>query len=114
MITRVRAKFAEGVLKPLDYLDLEEGCEVLVSIEGDGVQAVATDESSNKHTRVGDLQISEGPTGTPSSGYRLKNQREAARRLIAMGGSAPGIADIPRRKSNRPTGPGPAEGEDGR
>ena len=33
MITNVRAKFSEGVLRPLEPLDLEEGKEVMVSIE---------------------------------------------------------------------------------
>lgn len=113
MITRVRAKFAEGVLKPLDHLDLEEGCEVLVSIEGDGIQAVVTDVPGSKHAKVDGRQTSEENTDTRPSAYRLKNQREAAQRLIAMGGSAPDTEDIPRRRSNRHSGPEPAEGEDG-
>ena len=33
MITNVRARFSEGVLSPLEPLDLEEGAEVTVSIE---------------------------------------------------------------------------------
>ena len=33
MITNVRARFSEGVLKPLEPLDLREGAEVTVSIE---------------------------------------------------------------------------------
>ena len=114
MIARVRAKFAKGVLQPLDHLDLEEGCEVLVSIEGDGIQAVATDVPSGEHTGVDGFQVSEEITTTLPSGYRLRSQQEAARRLVAMGGSAPSIADIPRRRSNRPTGSRPVEGEDGR
>ncbi len=101
MIARVRARFAEGVLKPLDHLDLEDGAEVIVSIEDGGIQTVATEGS-------------EEATGTPSSGYLLKSQREAAKRLIAMGGSAPDIEDIPRRRSNRLTEPGRAEDEGGR
>ena len=36
---------------------------------------------------------------TAPKGYPLKSQREAAQRLIAMGGSAPGMEDIPRRRS---------------
>ena len=114
MITKVRARFAKGVLKPLDHLDLEEGCEVLVSIERDGVQAVATDVSNGEHALLDGLQASEETTDTPPSGYGMRNQREAARRLIAMGGSAPGIDGTPRRRSDRPSDPEPAEGEDGR
>ena len=33
MITNVRARFPEGVLWPLEPLDLEEGAEMTVSIE---------------------------------------------------------------------------------
>ena len=33
MITNVRARFPEGVLWPLESLDLEEGAEMTVSIE---------------------------------------------------------------------------------
>ena len=33
MAKKLRAKFANGVLKPLDKLDLEEGAEVTVSID---------------------------------------------------------------------------------
>ena len=33
MITSVKARFSNGVLTPLDPLDLEEGEEVMVSIE---------------------------------------------------------------------------------
>ena len=33
MITTIRAKFSQGVLQPLEPLDLEEGREVLVRIE---------------------------------------------------------------------------------
>ena len=34
MITNVKAKYANGVLTPLEPLDLEEGAEVTVSVEG--------------------------------------------------------------------------------
>lgn len=37
--------------------------------------------------------------GTAPKGYPLKSQREAAQRLIAMGGSTPDMEDIPRRRS---------------
>ena len=33
MITRVRAKFTNGHIVPLERLDIEEGAEVMVSIE---------------------------------------------------------------------------------
>ncbi len=34
MITNVKARYANGVLTPLEPLDLEEGAEVMVSVEG--------------------------------------------------------------------------------
>ena len=34
MITKVRARYANGVLTPLEPLDLEEGVEVVLSLEG--------------------------------------------------------------------------------
>ncbi len=45
MTTSVRARYSNGVLTPLDPLDLEEGKEVIVSVEeahvtGRGAQAV--------------------------------------------------------------------------
>lgn len=33
MSTRVRARYADGVLTPLEPLDLEEGCEIDMSLE---------------------------------------------------------------------------------
>lgn len=33
MIANVRARFSDGVLRPLEPLDLEEGADVMVSIE---------------------------------------------------------------------------------
>lgn len=33
MITNVRARFSDGVLRPLEPLNLEEGADVMVSIE---------------------------------------------------------------------------------
>ena len=35
MVTHVKAKYANGVLTPLEPLDLEEGAEVMVSVEED-------------------------------------------------------------------------------
>ncbi|MDD9995379.1 MAG: antitoxin family protein [Dehalococcoidia bacterium] len=35
MTTHVRARYANGVLTPLEPLDLEEGAEVTVSVEGE-------------------------------------------------------------------------------
>ncbi len=34
MIANVRARFSDGALRPLEPLDLEEGADVMVSIEG--------------------------------------------------------------------------------
>ena len=44
MNTYVRAKFSQGVLRPLEPLDLEEGVEVTVSIE-DGQTSASESES---------------------------------------------------------------------
>ena len=35
MTIRVRAKFADGVLTPLEPLQLQDGCEVVVSVDGE-------------------------------------------------------------------------------
>ena len=37
-MTAVRAKYENGVLTPLEPLDLAEGAEVMVSVEGAGAQ----------------------------------------------------------------------------
>ena len=34
MVIKVRARYADGVLTPLEPLDLEEGVEVVISLEG--------------------------------------------------------------------------------
>ena len=34
MTIRVRARYAEGVLTPLEPLELQDGCEVVVSVDG--------------------------------------------------------------------------------
>lgn len=44
MITNIRARFSEGMLRPLEPLDLEEGVEVTVSIE-DGQTSASESES---------------------------------------------------------------------
>ena len=44
MITNIRARFSEGMLRPLEPLDLEEGAEVTVSIE-DGQTSASEPES---------------------------------------------------------------------
>ena len=41
MTTYVRARFSEGVLKPLEPLDLEEGAEVTVTIEDSSPKGLA-------------------------------------------------------------------------
>ncbi|MCY4617734.1 MAG: antitoxin family protein [Chloroflexi bacterium] len=33
MTTSIKARYANGVLTPLDPLDLDEGCEVLLTVE---------------------------------------------------------------------------------
>ena len=39
MITSVKARYANGVLMPLEPLDIEEGAEVTVSVEGAPTEA---------------------------------------------------------------------------
>ena len=34
MTIRVRARYVDGVLTPLEPLDLQDGCEVVVSVDG--------------------------------------------------------------------------------
>ena len=41
MITSVKARFSNGVLTPLEPLDIEEGAEVTVSVEGASEEATA-------------------------------------------------------------------------
>ncbi len=38
MIAKVKARFSEGVLKPLEPLNIEDGAEVVVSVEETPVQ----------------------------------------------------------------------------
>ena len=38
-MSTVRAKYENGVLTPLEPLELEEGAEVMVSVEGSGAEA---------------------------------------------------------------------------
>ena len=40
MIANVKARYANGVLTPLEPLDLEEGAEVTVSVEGSPARVV--------------------------------------------------------------------------
>ena len=44
-MTTIRARYANGVLTPLDPLDLSEGCEVSVTVNG-AEAAAAPEESS--------------------------------------------------------------------
>ncbi len=41
MAAQVKARYENGVLTPLEPLDLEDGAEVTVSVDGDGVSAAA-------------------------------------------------------------------------
>ena len=53
MTTFVRARFSEGVLKPLEPLDLEEGAEVTVSIEDGQVSASESESILEMFERLG-------------------------------------------------------------
>ncbi len=44
MIANVRARYTNGALVPLEPLDLEEGAEVVVSVEGASDEATAPKE----------------------------------------------------------------------
>ena len=51
MIATIRAKYTNGQLTPLEPLDLEEGREVVISIEdGDGFEAPGTIEQRKPNT----------------------------------------------------------------
>ena len=56
MIAKLRARYANGVLTPLEPLDLEEGREVMVSIAEDSVQTARrrslTRPPSNRKTEL--------------------------------------------------------------
>lgn len=39
MTIRVRARYAEGVLTPLEPLELQDGCEVVLTVDGDAETA---------------------------------------------------------------------------
>ena len=56
MIANVKARYSDGVLTPLEPLDLEEGKEVLVSIEG------VSQEPPGKGLTDGDSLESRGQT----------------------------------------------------
>ena len=53
MITNVRARFSEGVLRPLEPLDLEEGVEVTVAIEGGQTSASESESILEIFERLG-------------------------------------------------------------
>ena len=58
MIANVKARFSNGVLTPLEPLDLEEGKEVVVSIED--APPPAKPESTEGGRRVSVLKRQEG------------------------------------------------------
>ncbi len=65
----VRARFANGVLEPLEALDLDEGQEVTVSID---------DRTSPKHSRRG-MRAAAGAWKGTHDPERLKREIYAAR-----------------------------------
>lgn len=66
MIANVKARYSEGVLKPMEPLDLEEGEEVLVSIEGarsvDSKAATLLGMLDEIHRLVPQEEWNDGPT----------------------------------------------------
>ena len=69
----VRAKFANGVLEPLEALDLDEGQEVTVSID---------DRASPKHSRRG-MRAAAGAWKGTHDPERLKREIYAARLMTS-------------------------------
>ena len=67
MATRsVRARFADGKLEPLEPLELEEGCEVTVSVEEppeeEGAGAAVLRIIDDLHATIPDLRENDWPT----------------------------------------------------
>ena len=61
---QLKAKFSEGVLKPLEHLDLEEGAEVLITLDAESAE---TGEQRRRRSKA-----SAGAWGRPGEGERLK------------------------------------------
>ncbi len=64
-MTAVRAKYENGVLTPLEPLDLKEGAEVMVSVEG----------AASVDSRIDALRASEG-------GWKGSRDPEELKRMI--------------------------------
>ena len=68
---QLKARFSEGVLKPLERLDLEEGAEVLITLD-----AGLTETGELRRRRS---KASAGAWGRPGDGERLKRALSEAR-----------------------------------
>lgn len=68
---QLKARFSEGVLKPLERLDLEEGAEVLITLDPGLAE---TGEQRRRRSKA-----SAGSWGRPGDGERLKRALYEAR-----------------------------------
>ncbi len=68
---QLKARFSEGVLKPLERLDLEEGTEVLITLDAGLAE---TGEQRRRRSKA-----SAGAWGRPDAGERLKRVLHEAR-----------------------------------
>ena len=68
---QLKARFSEGVLKPLERLDLEEGAEVFITLD---VGPAETGERRRQRSKA-----SAGAWGRPGDGERLKRTLYEAR-----------------------------------
>ena len=68
---QLKARFSEGVLKPLERLDLEEGAEVLITLDPEPAE---TGEQRRRRSKA-----SAGAWSRPEDGERLKRALYEAR-----------------------------------
>ena len=70
MIVNIRARFSKGMLQPLEPLDLEEGKEVLVSIEDLPAPAGGLTSILEMFERMHDASPSETWANLPAGGAK--------------------------------------------
>ena len=75
----VRAKYENGVLTPLDPLDLEEGSEVMVSVESAPADTIRK-ESIDTHQQSFEERIK--ITQSAAGGWKGSGDPEALKRML--------------------------------
>ena len=78
-MTAVRAKYRNGVLTPLEPLDLEEGAEVMVSVEG-APEGIIGKESIDAHRQSFEERIK--TTQSAAGGWKGGLDPEELKRMI--------------------------------